>query len=41
MKELKRRLGAKEIKNLNFIKGGDDDGTIKKGRVKIPGRKKK
>lgn len=41
MKELKSRLSSKEITNLNVVKGGGDDGTIKKGRVKIPRRKQK
>lgn len=36
MKELKSKLKTKEIRNLSAIKGGDDDGGIRKRRVKKP-----
>jgi hypothetical protein len=36
MKELKVRLKSKEIKNLHAVKGGDDEGTIKKRKMKKP-----
>jgi len=35
MEKLKLRLKSKEIKNLRVIKGGLDDGTIKKRKMKL------